>query len=64
MPTRHHVTTLATTSSWPNHEILAACEVLSHLCATFHPYMCGLRKDATRVAPTLINYDDVELLPG
>jgi hypothetical protein len=56
--------TLATTSSQPNPETLAAREVLAHPRAAFHPYMCGLHGGATAVAAALIGYDDVEVAVG
>jgi hypothetical protein len=62
-PTRHHVTTLDATSSRPDPKTLAACEVLAHPCATFHPCTCGLCGGAVVVVATLISYDDMRLLP-
>jgi hypothetical protein len=63
MPTSHHMTTLATTSSRPNPKTLAAREVLAHPRAMFHPCMCGLCGGAAAVAAALIGYDDVGLMP-
>jgi hypothetical protein len=59
--TRHHVKTLDTTSSQPNPEILAACEVLAHPHTVFYPYTCGLHRG---VAAVLISYDDVKVAIG
>jgi hypothetical protein len=63
-PTRHHVKTLAATSSWLDPETLAACEVLPHPHAALHPYMCGLRRGAAAVAAALIGYDNMEFAVG
>jgi hypothetical protein len=60
--THPHVKTLATTSSLPNPETLAACEVLAYPRTVFHLYTCGLRRGAAAVAAVLINYNDVGLL--
>jgi hypothetical protein len=59
-PTRHHVKTLAVTSSRPNPKTLVAREVLEHPRMVFHPYTCELYGGA---ATTLIGYNDVRLLP-
>jgi hypothetical protein len=56
------MTTLATTSSRPNPEIVATCEVLVHSRVVFHLYTCGLCRGVAAVADVLIGYDDVELL--
>jgi hypothetical protein len=65
MPTRHHVTTLAaTSSSRPDHETLATREVLSHPRTTFHPSTYGLCEGADAVTATLISYDEWRLLSG
>jgi hypothetical protein len=62
MPTCHYVKTLAaTSSSQPNHETVAACEVLAHPCAAFHPCTCELRGGAVVVAVVLIGYGNVEV---
>jgi hypothetical protein len=53
--------TLATASSRPNSEALAACVVLLYPHVMFHPCMCGLRRCATVVAAALIRYDDVKV---
>jgi hypothetical protein len=63
MSTHHLVTTLATTSSWPDSKTLVAYEVLAHPRVAFHPCMCRLCEDATTVAAPLIGYDDLGLLP-
>jgi hypothetical protein len=54
---RHHVTTLAATSSRSDPETLAVCEVLAHPRAAFHSRTCGLRRDVVAVATPLIGYD-------
>jgi hypothetical protein len=59
---RHHVTTLAATSSQPNPKTLALCELQAHLCAMFQPYICELRGDAVAVAAVLIGYGGVRSL--
>jgi hypothetical protein len=48
-PIRHHVKTLAATSSRPNPETLVACEVLAHPRVIFHPYTCGLMEALLRL---------------
>jgi hypothetical protein len=58
LPTQHHVQTLATTSSWPNPETIAAHEVLAHPHAMFYPCTYGLRGGAA----ALIGYNDMGLL--
>jgi hypothetical protein len=64
-PTRHHVETLAaTSSSRRNLRTLATCEVLAHPRAAFHPCTCGLCGCAAMVAAVLISYDDVEIAAG
>jgi hypothetical protein len=63
-PTCHHVTTLTNTASWPNPKNIAACEVLAHPRAAFHPCTCGLRDGATVVAAALISYSDAEVAAG
>jgi hypothetical protein len=61
-PTRHHVKTLAaTSSSRPNPETLVACEVLVHPRAVSHPCTCGLHGGTTAVAAMLISYNDMEV---
>jgi hypothetical protein len=55
----HHVKTLVVTSSRPNPETLAACELLAHLRVTFHPCMCGLRGGTVAFVVMLISYNDV-----
>jgi hypothetical protein len=64
MPTRHHVKTLAATSSWPNPKTLATHEVLAHQRTAFHPCTCGLRGGTIAVADVLIDYNDVEVDTG
>jgi hypothetical protein len=54
--------TLAIASSRPNSEALAACMVLAHPRAAFHPCMCGLRRGAAAVATALIGYDDFKVV--
>jgi hypothetical protein len=59
MSTRHHVKTLATTSSSrPNPKTQAAREVLAHPRAAFHRYPCGLHGGAI----AMIGYGDLGLL--
>jgi hypothetical protein len=61
----HHMKTLATTSSSrPNSETLAACEVLAHPCMALHPYTCGACGGSVAVVAALIGYDDVEFVAG
>ena len=62
--TLHYVKTLASTSSWPNPETLAARVVLAHPRAVFHPCMCVLRGGAAVVAAVLIGYGGARLLLG
>jgi hypothetical protein len=64
MPTRHHVKTLAITSSRSNPKTLAAREMLTHPRATFYSCMCGLRGGAAAVAAMVIGYNDVEVAVG
>jgi hypothetical protein len=52
--------TLAAASSRSNSKVLAARVVLAHPRTAFHPYTCGLRREAAAVAATLIGYNDVE----
>jgi hypothetical protein len=60
--TRHHVKTVAaTSSSQPNSETLDVREVLVHPRKVFHPCMCELRGGATVIATTLIGYDDMKV---
>jgi hypothetical protein len=54
--------TLTATSSWPNPNTLAVCEVLPHPRATLHPCTCRLRGGAAAVAAAPIGYDDLGLL--
>jgi hypothetical protein len=54
--------TLAASSSRPNSEALAACMVLEHPHAAFHPCTCGLHKSVAVVAAVLIGYDHVEVV--
>jgi hypothetical protein len=61
-PTRHHVKTLAATSSQHNLETLAICEVLAHPHVMFHPCTCGLCGGVTAVPAALIGYNDVDLV--
>jgi hypothetical protein len=65
---RLHATTwktiAATSSSRPNHEALAASEVLAHPCVTFHLCTCGLRWGAAMIPAVLISYDDMEVATG
>jgi hypothetical protein len=61
---RHHVKTLASTSSRHNPKTLAAREVLAHPRAVFHPCTCGLCGGATVVATVLIDSGGVRLLLG
>jgi hypothetical protein len=58
------VKTLATTSSRPDPETLATCEVLAHPRMMFYPCMCGLRRAAAAIAAALIGCDDVEVDTG
>jgi hypothetical protein len=50
--------TLATTTSLPNSEALAACMVPAHPHTAFHPCTCGLCGGAAAVPATLIGYND------
>jgi hypothetical protein len=62
---RHHVKTLATTSSSrPNPKTLVTREVLAHPHVMFYLCMCGLCVGAATVATALIGYDDVEVTAG
>jgi hypothetical protein len=58
MPTCHHVTTPAVTSSRPNTKTLVACKVLAHQRAMFHSCTCGLCGGAVTIDAALIGYDD------
>jgi hypothetical protein len=60
-PTRHHVKTLAATSSRPNSEALAAHVVIAHPRMAFRPCTCELRRGAAAVAAALIGYDDIKV---
>jgi hypothetical protein len=62
MPTRYHVTTLATTSSRPNPETLVVREVLTHPSVVLHLYMCRLCRGTATVVVMLIGYDNMWLL--
>jgi hypothetical protein len=64
MPTRHHVKTLAATSSRPDPETLATREVLAHPLTTFHPSTCRLRGDDVVIAAVLIDYGAARSLQG
>jgi hypothetical protein len=64
IPTRHHATILAATSSRPKPETLATREVLAHLRVTFHPCLCGLRGGVAAVAAVLIRYGGKRSLLG
>jgi hypothetical protein len=63
-PTRHHVKTIAATSSHPNLKTLVMCEVLAHPRTVFHPCTCGLRGGAAAVAAMLIDYSGQRSLLG
>jgi hypothetical protein len=56
--------TLATASSRPNSEALAARAVLAHSYAVFHPCTCRLREVVAAVTAALIGYDDVKVAAG
>jgi hypothetical protein len=63
-PTRHHVKTVAATSSQPNPEILAICEVVEHPREVFHPCMCELCGGTATVAAVLIGHGGIRSLLG
>jgi hypothetical protein len=63
-PTRHHVKSLAATSSRPNPKTLAAREVLAHPRVMFYPYMCGLCRGAAVVVAALIGHGGARSLLG
>jgi hypothetical protein len=53
--------TLAATFSRSNFEALSTRVVLSYPRATFHLYMCGLRRGAVAAAAALIGYNNIKV---
>jgi hypothetical protein len=63
-PICHHLKNSTATSSQPNPEALATCEVLAHPRVAFHPYTYRLRGGIATIVVALIDYNDMEVTAG